>query len=65
MGKFYELFDDDADVGHKELNLVYMKGDRRHVGFPEAGYNKYAQQLVQLGYKVAANGVELNRMSRN
>jgi len=26
MGKFYELFDDDADVGVKELGLNAMKG---------------------------------------
>lgn len=52
MGKFYELFDEDADVGAKELGLLYMKGTRRHVGFPEMAYEKYAKQLVQLGYKV-------------
>ncbi|KAI8031803.1 DNA mismatch repair protein MSH6 [Camellia lanceoleosa] len=28
MGKFYELFEMDADVGAKELDLQYMKGYR-------------------------------------
>ena len=35
MGKFYELFNMDADVGVAELNLVYMRGDQAHAGFPE------------------------------
>ena len=35
MGKFYELFNMDADVGVAELNLIYMKGDQAHAGFPE------------------------------
>ena len=35
MGKFYELFCMDADVGVAELNLVYMRGDQAHAGFPE------------------------------
>lgn len=52
MGKFYELFDDDADIGARELGLAYMKGDRRHAGFPEAAFGKYAKQLVHLGYRV-------------
>ena len=53
MGKFYELFHMDADVGVKELNLVYMRGDTAHAGFPEVAYGGYAQTLVQKGYKVA------------
>jgi DNA mismatch repair protein MSH6 len=27
----------DADVGFKELDLIYMKGDKAHSGFPEVG----------------------------
>ena len=50
MGKFYELFDDDAHVGVKELGLTYMKAKRPHSGFPESGFNKYAEKLVALGY---------------
>ena len=53
MGKFYELFDDDADVGARELQLNYMSGKRRHTGFPEAAFEKYGAQLVQRGFKVA------------
>jgi len=53
MGKFYELFHMDADVGVSELNLVYMKGDVAHAGFPEVAYGRYAATLVERGYKVA------------
>ncbi|KAK8698003.1 hypothetical protein V6N13_114135 [Hibiscus sabdariffa] len=35
MGKFYELFEMDAHIGAKELNLQYMKGEQPHYGFPE------------------------------
>ncbi len=35
VGKFYELFHMDADVGFSELDLIYMKGSKAHSGFPE------------------------------
>ena len=41
---------DTLKVAHLGLNA--MKGERRHAGFPEAGYVKYAEQLVKLGFKV-------------
>ena len=53
MGKFYELFHMDADVGVAELNIIYMKGDVAHAGFPEVAYGRYAATLVEKGYKVA------------
>lgn len=53
VGKFYELFHMDAFIGVKELGLIYMKGDYAHSGFPEIAYGRYADTLVQKGYKVA------------
>ncbi|TYZ58124.1 hypothetical protein PybrP1_011678 [[Pythium] brassicae (nom. inval.)] len=53
VGKFYELFHMDADVGFKELGLIYMKGDKAHSGFPETAYAKMSSQLVAKGYRVA------------
>ncbi|CAG0893054.1 unnamed protein product [Darwinula stevensoni] len=53
VGKFYELFHMDAVIGVKELNLLFMKGDYAHSGFPEISYAKYSQTLIQKGYKVA------------
>lgn len=35
VGKFYELFHMDADIGMEELDLIYMKGAKAHSGFPE------------------------------
>ncbi|CAM9479643.1 unnamed protein product, partial [Discosporangium mesarthrocarpum] len=53
VGKFYELFHQDADVGMQELDLIYMKGEKAHSGFPEISYGKFADILVSKGYRVA------------
>ncbi|ETV71121.1 hypothetical protein H257_13519 [Aphanomyces astaci] len=53
VGKFYELFHMDADVGFNELELNYMKGDKAHSGFPEIAYAKFSATLVSRGYRVA------------
>ncbi|KAL8582855.1 hypothetical protein ACOMHN_042688 [Nucella lapillus] len=53
MGKFYELFHMDSTVGVEELGLTYMKGEHAHSGFPEIAYSRYADGLIQKGYKVA------------
>lgn len=45
LGKFYELFFEDAVVGHKILDLNWM-GAKMHVGFPEKAIDKYANILV-------------------
>lgn len=51
VGKFYELFHMDADIGVRELDLLYMKGDKAHSGFPEIAYGKFSARLVEKGYK--------------
>ena len=53
IGKFYEMFHMDADVGVDVLGLTYMKGHIAHAGFPEVGYGPAADKLVRAGYKVA------------
>lgn len=53
VGKFYELFHMDADVGMEYLDLLYMKGTKAHSGFPEISYGKYAMALVAQGFRVA------------
>jgi len=53
MGKFYELYHMDAEIGVNELNLLMMKGDVAHAGFPEIAYGRYAATLLEKGYKVA------------
>lgn len=52
LGKFYELFYDDAVVGNQVLDLNWM-GRKMHTGFPEKALERYAQILVNKGYVVA------------
>jgi DNA mismatch repair ATPase MutS len=51
LGKFYELFYDDAMIGHKLLDLNWM-GDKMHTGFPEKSLDKYANILIKKGHKI-------------
>lgn len=53
VGKFYELYHMDADVGVRELGFTYMKGDFAHSGFPEQSFDRMASSLVNRGFKVA------------
>ncbi|GMH02314.1 hypothetical protein Nepgr_004153 [Nepenthes gracilis] len=52
MGKFYELFEMDAHVGVKELDLQYMKGEQPHCGFPEKNFSVNVEKLARKGYRV-------------
>jgi DNA mismatch repair protein MSH6 len=51
IGKFYEMYHGDADVGVKHCHLAYMKGDVAHCGFPELSYGRYAEVLAAKGYR--------------
>jgi DNA mismatch repair protein MSH6 len=55
LGKFYEMFYDDAIVGNQVLELRWMGNDpnKLHVGFPEKVLEERAAVLVQNGFKVA------------
>uniref|UniRef100_A0A915C4J0 DNA mismatch repair protein n=3 Tax=Parascaris univalens TaxID=6257 RepID=A0A915C4J0_PARUN len=53
VGKFYEMYHMDAVIGVENLNLTYMRGKIAHCGFPEVAYGRFADQLVNRGYKVA------------
>lgn len=53
VGKFYELYHIDAVIGVNELGLTFMKGTWAHSGFPEIGFGRFSDVLVQKGYKVA------------
>eukprot|EP00188_Purpureofilum_apyrenoidigerum_P003413 Plantae.Rhodophyta-Purpureofilum_apyrenoidigerum.ctg35624.p1 GENE.Plantae.Rhodophyta-Purpureofilum_apyrenoidigerum.ctg35624~~Plantae.Rhodophyta-Purpureofilum_apyrenoidigerum.ctg35624.p1 ORF type:complete len:111 (-),score=21.91 Plantae.Rhodophyta-Purpureofilum_apyrenoidigerum.ctg35624:190-522(-) len=57
-GKFYEMYDRDADIGAKVLNLNYTGGgrvDMRCVGVPEQAFVKHIVRLAEAGYKVSAH----------
>ncbi|KAM9848166.1 DNA mismatch repair protein Msh6 isoform 1-T1 [Aulostomus maculatus] len=53
VGKFYELYHMDAVIGVSELGLTFMKGTWAHSGFPEIGFARFSDVLVQKGHKVA------------
>ena len=53
LGKFYEIFYNDAIICNKLLDLNWMGRGKLHVGFPEKVLDKYLHQLVSAGYKVA------------
>eukprot|EP00762_Andalucia_godoyi_P001324 ANDGO_04803.mRNA.1 DNA mismatch repair protein msh6 len=52
-GKFYELYEGDADIGHKEFDLKMTdRVNMRMAGVPESSFEFWASKLVAKGYKV-------------
>ncbi|KAK4479162.1 hypothetical protein RD792_014673 [Penstemon davidsonii] len=55
VGKFYELYELDAEIGHKELDwkmTISGVGKCRQVGISESGIDDAVQKLIARGYKV-------------
>ncbi|CAG8445223.1 11757_t:CDS:10 [Ambispora leptoticha] len=53
-GKFYELYERDADIGHTEFDLKLTdRVNMRMVGVPEMSFDHWAAQFIAKGYKVA------------
>ncbi|PIA65096.1 hypothetical protein AQUCO_00100524v1 [Aquilegia coerulea] len=55
VGKFYELYELDAEIGHKELDWKMTfsgVGKCRQVGISENGIEEAVQKLIARGYKV-------------
>ncbi|KAF2299607.1 hypothetical protein GH714_039282 [Hevea brasiliensis] len=55
VGKFYELYELDAEIGHKELDwkmTLSGVGKCRQVGISESGIDDAVEKLVARGYKV-------------
>lgn len=53
-GKFYELYESDATVGHQLFDLKLTdRVNMRMVGVPEASLDHWANQFVAKGYKIA------------
>ncbi|KAI3623239.1 MSH6 [Malassezia furfur] len=52
-GKFYELYENDALIGHRECDLKLTdRVKMKMVGVPEASFDLFATKLLALGYKV-------------
>ncbi|PUU72967.1 muts domain V-domain-containing protein [Tuber borchii] len=53
-GKFYELYEDDATIGHREFDLKLTdRVNMRMVGVPESSLDMWAAQFIAKGYKIA------------
>jgi DNA mismatch repair protein MSH6 len=53
-GKFYELYEDDATIGHQMFDLKLTdRVNMRMVGVPESSLDLWANQFVAKGYKIA------------
>ncbi|CBQ73763.1 related to MSH6-DNA mismatch repair protein (N-terminal fragment), partial [Sporisorium reilianum SRZ2] len=52
-GKFYELYEEDALIGHREFDLKLTdRVKMKMVGVPEASFDIFAAKFLALGYKV-------------
>eukprot|EP01063_Lacrimia_lanifica_P016156 TRINITY_DN2277_c0_g1_i1.p1 TRINITY_DN2277_c0_g1~~TRINITY_DN2277_c0_g1_i1.p1 ORF type:complete len:985 (+),score=320.18 TRINITY_DN2277_c0_g1_i1:66-3020(+) len=54
-GKFYELYNEDADIGNRDFDLKIADGARssmRMGGVPEQQFNLWATRFINAGYKV-------------
>eukprot|EP00941_MAST-03F_sp_MAST-3F-sp1_P003696 g3696.t1 len=59
VGKFYEIFNMDADITVKALDgsnggirCYFMRGRIAHCGWPEIAYGKFSNALVEQGLRV-------------
>jgi DNA mismatch repair protein MSH6 len=53
-GKFFELFEDDATIGHQEFDLkMTERVNMTMVGVPVTSFDMWASQFIAKGYKVA------------
>ncbi|KAF8960367.1 hypothetical protein BDZ97DRAFT_1922267 [Flammula alnicola] len=52
-GKFFELYEDDARIGHQEFDLKLTNRVKMcMVGVPESSFNMWASKFLAKGYKV-------------
>jgi len=53
-GKFYELYEKDATIGHQQFDLKLTdRVNMRMVGVPEMSFDYWAAQFIAKGHKVA------------
>ncbi|EPR79030.1 MutSDNA mismatch repair protein, partial [Spraguea lophii 42_110] len=64
-GKFYELYENDAEIGNKHFNLKLTdRVNMKMAGFPEAKFNYWAQEFLKKGYNIARIEQEENRIQQ-
>ena len=65
-GKFYELYENDATIGHQQFDLKMTdRVNMRMVGVPEASIDYWAAQFIAKGYKVAKASQSENQISKD
>ncbi len=55
-GKFFELYENDADIAHQKFDLKLAgtgRANMRLAGIPEMSFDYWAKRFVDEGYKVA------------
>ncbi|KAH3665402.1 hypothetical protein OGAPHI_003586 [Ogataea philodendri] len=55
-GKFYELYEKDADIGHQKFDLKLAgtgRANMRLAGIPEMSFDYWAKKFIDEGFKVA------------
>lgn len=55
-GKFYELYENDADIAHQQYDLKLAgtgRANMRLAGIPEMSFDYWAKRFIDGGYKVA------------
>ena len=64
-GKFYELYENDATVGHQLFDLKLTdRVNMRMVGVPEMSLDGWANQFVAKGYKIARVDQQENALAK-
>jgi DNA mismatch repair protein MSH6 len=64
-GKFYELYENDATVGHQIFDLKLTdRVNMRMVGVPESSLDHWANQFVAKGFKIARVDQMENALSK-
>ncbi|PWA57243.1 MUTS-like protein [Artemisia annua] len=67
-GKFYELYEVDAEIRHKELDWKMTMsgvGKCRQVGISESGIDDAVEKLLARGYKVGREQLETSEQAKS
>jgi len=65
-GKFYELYEKDATIGHQLFDLKLTdRVNMRMVGVPESSLGLWANQFVAKGYKIARVDQQETALGKN
>ncbi|KAM0676835.1 hypothetical protein BDAP_002554 [Binucleata daphniae] len=65
-GKFYELYENDADIANKEFGLrITERVNMRMAGVPESSFDLWSAKFLEKGYKIGRVDQAENAIARN